>query len=72
MTLKTIKLAAAEAGLTPGTLREYEKAGLLSPQRDNVGRRLYSAIDVQQARRIAAERQATRGSGLRSGRVLAP
>jgi DNA-binding transcriptional MerR regulator len=65
MTLMTIKLAAAQAELTPGTLREYEKAGLLSPQRDSNGCRLYSAIDVQQARRVAAERMAGRGRARR-------
>jgi DNA-binding transcriptional MerR regulator len=68
MILKTIQLAAVETGLSPGTLREYEKLGLLSPQRDSSGRRLYSQIDVQQAQRIARERQAKCGRGLRNAR----
>lgn len=65
MEFMTIKSAAAEADLSAGTLREYEKAGLLSPQRDSVGRRLYCALDVQMARQIAAARRAARGRLLR-------
>jgi len=71
MNLMTIQRAAVESGVTPGTLRLYEKAGLLSPQRDSIGRRLYSAIDVQQARRVAAERQAACGRGRRGSRAEA-
>jgi len=56
--LMTIATAAKQAGLTPGTLRVYERLGLLSPQRDSTGRRLFSNADVQLARRVAADRRA--------------
>jgi DNA-binding transcriptional MerR regulator len=62
---KTIQTAAAEANLSPGTLRTYERIGLLSPARDSAGRRLYGPGDVAEARRIAKQRAANRGSGLR-------
>jgi len=67
--LRAITAAAAEAGLTAGTLRDYERDGLLIPQRDSVGRRLYTDRDIEAARRIAAERARTRGRGLRNARV---
>ena len=57
-TLMTIAEAAARATVTPGTLREYHKLGLIHPQRDSSGRRLFSERDVETARRIAAERRA--------------
>jgi DNA-binding transcriptional MerR regulator len=66
--LLTIQRAAEEAGLSPGTLRSYERDGLISPQRDSVGRRVFTLIEVAQARRIAAERLAGRGRGLRNSR----
>lgn len=70
MMLLTIKTAAAQAGLSPGTLRTYERAGLLSPQRNSAGQRVYTPLDVQQAKRIAAEREAGRVRGLRSPRMV--
>jgi DNA-binding transcriptional MerR regulator len=70
MQLLTIQKAAEQAGLSPGTLRTYERAGLLSPHRDSAGRRVFTAVEVAQARRIAAERLAGRGRGLRGARVL--
>jgi DNA-binding transcriptional MerR regulator len=66
--LMTILKAAHEAGLSPGSLRLYERLGLLSPQRDSLGRRLYTASDVLQARRVAVERAAKCGRGLRGTR----
>ncbi len=60
----TIATAAKQAGLTPGTLRVYERLGLLCPQRDSAGRRIYTAVEVNQARRIAQERKAARTAGL--------
>jgi MerR family transcriptional regulator/heat shock protein HspR len=66
--LRTIQRAAQESDLSPNTLRIYEKLGLLSPARDSAGRRLYSAADVADARKIAKQRLASRGSGLRGGR----
>jgi MerR family transcriptional regulator/heat shock protein HspR len=69
--LLTIQSAAHEAGLTPNTLRVYERLGLLAPVRDSMGRRLFSAADVADAKRIAAQRLASRGSGLRGQRPAA-
>jgi DNA-binding transcriptional MerR regulator len=68
MGLRAITDAAAKAGITAGTLREYDRLGLLQPQRDSVGRRLYSERDIELARRIAAERAASRGRGLRNAK----
>lgn len=69
--LMTIKTAAAEAALTPETLREYERLGLISPQRNSAGQRLYTPLDVEQARRIAKQRAAACGRGLRTLRGVA-
>jgi MerR family transcriptional regulator/heat shock protein HspR len=66
--LLTIQSAAHEAGVTPNTLRTYERLGLLAPTRDSAGRRLFNAEDVAQARMIAKQRLASRGSGLRGAR----
>jgi DNA-binding transcriptional MerR regulator len=62
--LLTIKTAAEQAGLSPGTLRAYERAGLIRPQRDSAGRRVFTPTDVIELRRIAAARRASRTSGL--------
>jgi DNA-binding transcriptional MerR regulator len=71
--LMTIATAAKQAGLTPGTLRVYERLGLLSPQRDSTGRRLFSNADVQLARRVAADRRAARAEALvRAHREISP
>jgi DNA-binding transcriptional MerR regulator len=63
--LMTIQRAAQEAGVSPTTLRIYERLGLLSPSRDTANRRLYSAADVAQAQKVALLRHANRGIGLR-------
>jgi len=70
MELLTITAAAAQAGVTAGTLREYERAGLLAPQRNSAGHRLYTPLDVAQARRIATERRANHGKGLLKARAV--
>ena len=57
----TIQTAAAKAGVSPGTLRNYERAGLLTPQRSSSGHRLFTSADVEIARRIAAEHRARWG-----------
>ncbi len=57
----TIKSAAKQVGISPQTLRSYERAGLLKPERDSAGRRVFTPIDVAQARRVAAERAKRRG-----------
>jgi DNA-binding transcriptional MerR regulator len=66
--LMTIQKAAQEAGVSPTTLRIYERLGLLLPNRDSAGRRLYSAADIVEARKIVAQRGANRGTGLRNSR----
>ncbi|HBG48570.1 MAG TPA: MerR family transcriptional regulator [Cyanobacteria bacterium UBA9971] len=39
-------VAADLSGLSPDTLRNYEKAGLIKPHRTKGGKRLYSQNDV--------------------------
>lgn len=50
--LFAISQAARLAGLHAQTLRHYERAGLMSPRRSAGRLRLYSARDIEQARRI--------------------
>lgn len=57
----TIRAAAEQAGLSPGSLRTYERLGLIKPERDSAGRRVFTPVDVAQARRVAAERAKRRG-----------
>ena len=57
----TIRAAAEQAGVSPGTLRAYDRLGLISPARDSAGRRVFTDIDVAQARRVAAERAKRQG-----------
>lgn len=57
----TIRAAAEQAGISPQTLRSYERLGLISPARDSAGRRVFTPIDVAQARRVAAERAKRQG-----------
>jgi DNA-binding transcriptional MerR regulator len=47
----TIMIAARLAGLHPQTLRKYEKAGLVSPKRQN-RLRMYSENDIRSLRLI--------------------
>lgn len=49
-----ISVAAQLCGLHPQTLRVYERAGLIDPDRSAGGTRLYSGEDVQRLREIAA------------------
>lgn len=60
--------AAREAGLTPGTLRLYQRLGFINPQRDSTGRRLFTASDVALAKRISVERRAARALAMHRGR----
>ena len=50
MTRRTISSAAHEVGVTPVTLRAYEARGVIVPERDSSGRRLYSDQDIEAAR----------------------
>lgn len=65
-----IRRAAAEVGVEPETLREYERLGLLKPRRNGIGQREYSLADVAQARKILRERLESRSRGLLKGRRL--
>lgn len=67
----TIQKAAEQAGLTPGTLRRYEHDGLISPARTSAGHRIYSAVEIAIAKRIAAERRACWGYARRGVRAEA-
>jgi len=49
----TISVAAQLAELHPQTLRQYDRLGLVRPQRVNGRNRLYSALDVERLREIA-------------------
>lgn len=49
----TISVAAQLTNLHPQTLRQYDRMGLVSPQRVNGRNRLYSAQDVARLREIA-------------------
>lgn len=72
-TLRTIQKASEECELSPNTLRIYERLGFLAPARDSAGRRLFSDVDIAQAKAVAKQRRGTRGSGLRgaSGGIAA-
>ncbi|TEX44324.1 MAG: hypothetical protein B7C55_15065 [Actinomycetales bacterium mxb001] len=48
-----ISVAAQLAGLHPQTLRQYDKLGLVSPQRTNGRNRLYSARDIARLQEVA-------------------
>ncbi len=47
-----ISVAAELSGLSPQTLRTYEREGLLEPGRSAGGTRLYSGHDVERLREI--------------------
>ena len=48
----TIAVAARLTGMHPQTLRKYERAGLLTPSRQEGNQRLYSDGDLDRLRRI--------------------
>jgi DNA-binding transcriptional MerR regulator len=68
MALMTTASAARAVGVGPGTLRLYDRLGLLSPQRDSDGRRLYSHTDLEKLRKIHSARVANRGTFGRKAR----
>ena len=69
MALKAIGDAAAQVGVSIGTLRAYEREGLLTPQRDSRGCRLYTQRDITVARRIASQRAERLPPSLRNARA---
>lgn len=50
--LYTISVAAELAGISPQTLRLYERRELLAPNRTQGGTRLYSDNDITRLRRV--------------------
>jgi DNA-binding transcriptional MerR regulator len=57
---------AARAGdMAPGTLRTYDREGLVKPIRAADGERLYTRAMVDQAVQIKAQREARFGVGRR-------
>ena len=48
----TIAVASRLTGMHPQTLRKYERAGLLTPARQQGNQRLYSHADLERLRRI--------------------
>ncbi|MFM1964341.1 MAG: hypothetical protein RL134_66 [Actinomycetota bacterium] len=48
-----ISVAAELAGMHPQTLRQYDRLGLVCPQRVNGRNRLYSARDIERLREVA-------------------
>lgn len=51
--LYVISVAAQLSGLHPQTLRQYDRLGLVTPERAGSGRR-YSLSDIQRLRRVQA------------------
>ncbi len=47
-----ISVVAQLTGLHPQTLRQYDRLGLVSPQRTSGGGRRYSALDIERLRAI--------------------
>lgn len=49
--LVTIKQVAAEVGVHPGTLRNWERAGIIPPALRRRGLRVYTPADVARIKR---------------------
>ena len=49
-TLYGISAAARKAGIAEGTLRDYDRRGIVQPLRDAAGRRLFTDAQIQRAR----------------------
>ena len=63
--LMEISAAASAADMGPGTLRAYDREGLLKPIRTPSGTRLYTPEMVARARQIKAMRLRRFGAGRR-------
>jgi len=68
MRFHLIQSAAEAAGVSVDTIRSYCRQGLLSPERDSAGRRLFTDEDIQRIREIYLDNMARRPSLSRSGR----
>jgi len=61
-----ISVAARLSGVSPHTLRSYEKAGLIRPYRTKGNIRLYSNRDIRRIRQIAElSKQGVNYSGIK-------
>ena len=60
MKLFHIQKAAERVGLSPTTLRRYERAGRIEVERDDLGHRVYLEDDLKQLREISEERRQRR------------
>jgi MerR family transcriptional regulator/heat shock protein HspR len=49
-----MQVAASLLGVHPQTLRNYERAGLIQPNRSRGNQRFYSAEDIRRLRRLMA------------------
>ncbi len=47
--------AAERAGVHPSTIRNYEKWGLITPQRDETGQRVFTDELIKEIKRVFAE-----------------
>lgn len=58
--LRGISTAAREVGCAEATLRALEARGVLNPERDSTGKRLFDDVQIELARRHLASRQGAR------------
>lgn len=45
-----LSAAARLAGVSESAMRRYSNVGVVNPQRDSAGRRMFSAVDIERAR----------------------
>ena len=63
--------AAALSGVAAGTIKAYEKDGLIAPRRDSRGARLFVMKDIEAIKQIAEARLARHGKTGRRVRIIA-
>jgi DNA-binding transcriptional MerR regulator len=63
----SIGRAAELVGCSPGTLRSYDRRGLVTPDRDELGHRIYSVADIDCAREVLARHRRTKVQAARAG-----
>src|SRR5580765_6224222 len=63
--MKTVRAFARIAGVTPKTLRHYERRRLLAPRRNAAGYRVYSDRDLRRVRDV----QSLKWLGLSLGEI---
>jgi DNA-binding transcriptional MerR regulator len=49
--------AAREVPCSEGSLLRYEKIGIIAPERDSAGRRLFTSEDIEKIREYRASRR---------------